>query len=257
VVLTLTTVVLTLTTVVLTLIDEMRTGLGIDLDPSPSFEREIKLNVAKKKSKYLVIGDGQACLLAEALVRSGQTAVTAYIPEWRVNSGNVGLLCEKAKIAIEESKPETVILIGLEESFFMAQQETGHTLPAWKANDGAFHVDGDLVVAGKEVQMKLLKLMAPIWEITTGRKLVVLSPMIRYIKASCCDDKDHIPNRNLPNFKSMIQSGLDRVKETAKVFLHSGGHHHVRVMDTAIDMAGMKEEEIWGESPTIPAKALF
>jgi hypothetical protein len=36
-------------TVVLTLIDELRTGLGLEIDPSPSFEREPKLNTTATK----------------------------------------------------------------------------------------------------------------------------------------------------------------------------------------------------------------
>jgi hypothetical protein len=245
--------------IIMAMIDELKSGLDVDIDAIPSFDRVVKKDNSGslKKKKYLVMGNGQATNMAEALARNGQTVATAVIPEWRVDSGNVGLLCERAEAAIDEFGPEVIILMGLEESFYMAQQETGHTLPARKANDGAFHVDGDLIVAGNKVQLRLLKLMNPIWDMTIGRKLIVINPMIRYVTASCCDDPNHIPNRLLPNYEAKIKSGLDGVKETTKVFLHSGGHNHCRVMDTSIDFTGLPKEAAWGNSPTIPKPAVF
>jgi hypothetical protein len=59
---------------------------------------------------------------------------------------------------MDECEPKVVIFMGLEESFYI--------LPTRKANDAAFHVDRDLVAAGKKVELRLLKLMNPIWELT-------------------------------------------------------------------------------------------
>jgi hypothetical protein len=102
--------------VILTIIEELRHGLALDLDPSPSFSRkketrgnQVKNVVATTAPKYLVMGNSVGLLMAEVRVRAKMTVVTATIPEWRINSGNVTLLKEKAMAAINEHNPTTLI----------------------------------------------------------------------------------------------------------------------------------------------------
>jgi hypothetical protein len=159
--------------------------------------------------------------------------------------------------AINEQSPTMLIFVGLEESFYMAQDETGHTLPARKAPDGHFHVDGELIVGGKEVQMKLFKLLDPIWDLDKDRKMVVISPMPRYITGSCCDDPQHIPNRSAQNYESVLQSGLEGVKNAMKAYLHSGSHQNCRVLDAARDMEGLANDAIWEADHKTPRPVIF
>jgi hypothetical protein len=39
------------------------------------------------------------------------------------------------------------------------------------------------------------------------------------------------------------------------MYLHTGGHHHGRVMDPLVDLKDMKVEEIWEKDPTVPTEA--
>jgi hypothetical protein len=63
-----------------------------------------------------------------------------------------------------------IVIAGLDESYYMAQYEEFHTSPARKDAEGIYHIDGDLVLAAKEAQLKILKLLEPIWELTAGIK---------------------------------------------------------------------------------------
>jgi hypothetical protein len=247
--------------IILTIIEELRSQLALDLDPSPILDRSSwkgKEDTSRSDTKYLVIGGCLARNLSEALARQQQTVATVAIPDWRINTGNVTRLCEKASRAINNHNPATLILIGLEDSFYMAQSESGHTCPALKANDGHFHVDGELVVGSKEIQLKLLKLLNPVWDLAVGRKLIVINPMLRYITAGCCEDPEHITNRSDENFESSLRSRLEEVKNSMKVYLKSGGYHHCRVMDPGMDMAGLRTEDIWGEEdPVVPKAVIF
>jgi hypothetical protein len=251
-------------TIILSIIEELRHGLALDIDPSPSFTRKHvpmgskeSSEVANTDPKYLVLGDSVGLLMARALERAKKQVDTATVPEWRVNSGNVALLKEKAMAAINEQRPTMLIFIGLEESFYMAQDETGHTLPARKAPDGHFHVDGELIVGGKDVQMKLFKLLDPIWDLEKDLKMVVISPMPRYITGSCCNDPQHIPNRSAQNYESGLRSGLEGVKNAMKAYLHSGGHHNCRVLDAAMDMEGLEKDAIWEADHKTPRPEVF
>jgi hypothetical protein len=83
--------------------------------------------------------------------------------------------------AIADHKPEVIVVIGIEESFFMAQFEVGYTLPATKDANGHHHINGELVVANLETQQKFLRAMEPLWQVTKKLVTVVVSPMARYI----------------------------------------------------------------------------
>jgi hypothetical protein len=150
-----------------------------------------------------------------------------------------------------------IVIAGLDESYYMAQYEEFHTSPVRKDSDGHYHIDGDLVLAAKEAQMRILKLLEQIWELTAGTRTVVIGPMARYVTESCCDDPDHIPNRKA--------TGPDRPKKellvtrnVLKEYFQNEKHNHCRVLDPAMDIAGKKAEEVWAkDDPTHPRPEIY
>jgi hypothetical protein len=160
-------------------------------------------------------------------------------------------------MAITTMRPSVVILIGLDESYLMARYQEVYTLPATKGPDGHYHVHGELVVANKEAQIKLLALMDPIWEATAGIKTIVVGPAVRYLTAGCCGDPDHMPNRNSDNFEARLKSDLVVAKNALKDHLIKAGHSHCRVLDPAMDMLNKDKKDIWGDDPTMPKGKIF
>jgi hypothetical protein len=150
-----------------------------------------------------------------------------------------------------------VVLAGLDESYFMASYEEVHTLPAAKGPDGRYHIHGDLVLASREAQKKLLDLLEPIWTATAGIKTLVVGPVVWYITNGCCDDANHMPNRRAANFETKLRQVVAAAKTALKEKLRSSGHNHCRVMDMAMDMAGKAPAEIWGDDPTMPKSEIF
>jgi hypothetical protein len=130
-------------------------------------------------------------------------------------------------------------------------------LPATKDVSGHYHIHGDLVVASRETQIKLAKLMEPLWAATKGVKTVIVGPVDRYVTEGCCGDPDHMPNRKSDNFIDKMRCDVLAAKNLLKEQLCEGGHHHCRVIDMAMDMAGKKPAEIWGTDPTMPNDAIF
>jgi hypothetical protein len=150
------------------------------------------------------------------------------------------------------------VVIGIEESFFMAQFEVGYTLPATKDAAGHHHINGELVVANAETQLRFLKAMDPIWVATRGSATVVVSPMARYLTKGCCEDPGHISNKNDANYASKMKSDLLAVKYRMKTFFNDNGHHHCIVMDPAKDLESDDLSQVWGnDDPTLPLPVVF
>jgi hypothetical protein len=246
---------------ILSLIDELRKGLALELDVDPTFDRLVPATMASDKTgvDYLVIGrSGPVAMMAEALIRNGHTVNRADSADWRINKSFVGHLADLTTAAIKEARPRAVVVIGIEESFFMAQFEVGYTLPATKDAAGHHHINGELVVANAETQLRLLKAMDPIWVATRGLATVVVSPMARYLTKGCCEDPGHITNKDDANYASKMKSDLLAVKYRMKTFFNDNGHTHCIVMYPAKDLENGDLSQVWGnDDPTLPLPAVF
>jgi hypothetical protein len=123
----------------------------------------------------------------------------------------------------------------------VASYDDVHTLLATKDPDGHYHIHGDLVVASREVQIKMAATMEPLWAATSGTKMVVVGPVVRYVTEGCCGDPDHMPNRKNDAFLPNLKKDVLAAKNTLKEQLRSKGHYHCRVIDMAMDMQGKKK----------------
>jgi hypothetical protein len=139
----------------------------------------------------------------------------------------------------------------------MAQFEEVHTTPARKDGHGHYYIDGDLVVATKEAQNRLLVSLEPVWKATVGYKTVVVGPMARYVTDSCCDDPDHITNRKDADFEKKMKKDLFQANNIMREYFRSNGHQHCRIIDPAMDILKKSKEEIWGDDPTIPKPEIY
>jgi hypothetical protein len=99
--------------------------------------------------------------------------------------------------------------------------------------------------------------LEPVWKATVGYKTIVVGPMLRYITGGCCDDPEHIPNRNKPDFTKNLKKEMVMAKNTLREFLRTSGNHHCRVLDPGMDMAGKEPDEIWGDDPTQPRPEVY
>jgi hypothetical protein len=248
--------------IIKSVITELRTGLALPLEQDPAFDRTVpdkgRAITGQTKLDYLVIGRTRtATMMVAALTRAGKKTEVISNQDWRLTAAYVGQLAEAAKAAVTANKPTAVIVVGLDESFFMASYEEVHTLPAAKGPDGKYHIHGNLVVAGVEAQKKLFELMEPIIEATKGIKTVIVAPVVRYITKGCCDDPDHMPNRKQDGFETGYKKEVGNLKNRLKDYLFAAGHVHCRVLDPAMDMVNKENSEIWGEDPTTPTSAIF
>jgi hypothetical protein len=248
--------------IILSIINELRTGLAVDLDPAPTFDRMVPVDgggQAGPPTEYLILGRAKAvAMVATALTKAGKRCEQLSQPEWRITQAYVAKMASDLEAEMAKHRPRVIVVVGLDESYFMAQFEEVHTTPARRDADGHYHIDGELVVATKEVQLRMLKTMRPIWEATSGHKTIVVGPMVRYLTESCCDDEDHLPNRNDAGFGEGLRKKMLEARNVLKDFLTKEGHGHCRVLDPAVDIAGKQMADIWNVGdPTHPREEIY
>jgi hypothetical protein len=248
--------------IILSIIGELRTGLALELDQFPSLDRKMPARGCGGQPEsidYLIIGRTKtSAMMADALVRKGKKCELVSYPEWRITQAFVTRMVTDLTAAMAAKRPKAIIVAGLDESYYMAQFEEVHTSPARKDAAGHYHIDGDLMVAAKTAQLRMLNILAPVWEQTEGMKTEVVCPMVRYITEGCCDDGDHIPNRLEPGFHDRLKKDLLVARNVLKDFFQTEGHTHCRVLDPAVDIAGKDGRDVWDKGdPTHPKAATY
>ena len=116
---------------------------------------------------------------------------------------------------------------------------------------------GDLVVADPAAQQAVMKLCAPLWEAASSTNMVVVSPLPRYVKHSCCPDAGHIPNRTDPAFYYTLKEELAACSTTIKNFLFISGMRYGRVMDPQRNIKGLTIADIWDKDPVHPKEEIY
>ena len=59
-----------------------------------------------------------------------------------------------------------------------------------------YHVDGDLMLAPKELLRDIINTCTPVLKAAGETKKIIVTPLPRYTANGCCGDADHAPNRN-------------------------------------------------------------
>jgi hypothetical protein len=236
---------------VFSLISEVRGGMAIDLDPTPSFERGVAARIGGEDGKVmLVVGGSQAAQLHAEMRREGMAADLIELPGVRVTKTEVDLMLARMVQMLREKKVAGVVFQFMENTVFTAITEEGEKIqPAMI--DNSLHWLGDLSICDKPVMAKLLKVYKPLLDATAGHKTVMVGPMPRFVTGGCCDVPSHMPNRSQPGFLDNMVKELEEVHKQVRDFLFVEGLRNVRVMNPWIGMRGSSPSNIWGEDPIL------
>jgi hypothetical protein len=112
-------------------------------------------------------------------------------------------------------------------------------------------------VAGKDRQMEILNMILPIMEMVKEIPVVFIAPMARYFKNGCCDEKSHISNRFQRSFRDDINKQLADLTKNVKNFMFMNNLRNVVVLDPAVDMKGLADDEIWEDDPIHPRESFY
>ena len=244
-------------TVMVALIQEIKTKLAINLDEEPVTSRKLTATPTGGAQNFLVVGSSNARRLTAALKAKGVPAGSVLCSGWRATKQSVAELTEHVKAELAASSYTAVIYFLLDNNLFFAVNEEGGHGPATRDSEGQFHVVGDLVVADPAAQQAVMKLCAPLWEAASSTNMVVVSPLPRYVKHSCCPDAGHIPNRTDPAFYYTLKEELAACATTIKNFLFISGMRYGRVMDPQRNIKGLTIADIWDKDPVHPKEEIY
>ena len=240
-----------------TLINELQVNLALDLDSSPSFDRNPGPEPKKGSDCYLVVGSSNARRLCDALNQKGIETGFVISQNWRATKKSVADMAAHIEEEMSLKTYTAVIFQLLDNNFYFVRGEDGGKAPPSKGKDGHSHGVGDLARADKDSQFAILKLCEPLWSTARGKHMVIVGPMARFVSAGCCSDSTHVANRNSREFYLKLKEDLVASCSNIKDFLFTSGMRHGRVMDPARSTSSLVAAEIWGSDPIHPKPMVY
>jgi hypothetical protein len=232
------------------IIQELRGKLALALDPSPAFERGLGLQASsRRKVNYLIVGSSHASKVKEELERKGYSTALVYAANWRIDADSAEALASLVRSTIQSQDPEIIVMQLMDNSFYFGRTDDGSMIAATKGKDGIYHLMGAVSLCSKELQLDYFRAMRPLLDAAEKRRVLLITPLPRYLAASCCDDRLHTTNRNDPYFKQRLTTGLEEVRKNVKDFLYYEGRRNVKVMDPAVDIRGLEDGQTWEDDP--------
>jgi hypothetical protein len=247
-------------TLIKTLATELRVKLALDVDPSPSFERGLGLQSSAKKSlDFMIVGSSNASRLRDALVDKGYVCSLVFLQNWCIQHGSIDSLVQLAKTVMAEAEPATVILQLLDSSIYYSREPDGSRSAPRRGEDGSWHVEGELTVCNREIQLEHYKAVQPLIELFAKEKCLLITPLPRYIIAGGCVNPDHSSNRRWQGFKDNIYASLELLRKNFKDFLFYEGRRNVKVLDPCVNIRNLDDTEVWKkeEDPVHPVMGIY
>lgn len=222
------------------LIEDLNSSLSLGLDPKLNLSRDTTAGGPGQQPTIIIIGGSNADMTGLALMEPGWHAIKAKVDRM------AGLLvCELAK---HEGDKIAVVFQLLDNSFFMARTEEGSLIPTRKELGGSYHVDGDLVMAPKEMQFHNLSTIRLLLEAAGNLRKVLVAPIPRYLLQPCCQDARHIANMRGTPEDSIFQS-----RRNVRDFVFRLGIRNIKVLGPLQDLRKLGDS-MWA-SPVHMSKA--
>jgi hypothetical protein len=216
------------------------------LDTKPNLTRAS----AKSKTtrpKILVIGGSHAGRTGDEFEERGYEVLRVCSPGWRPTKAAVQEILPKIENAkTTMSEDDIVLLHCLDNVSYFARTEEGGDMPIRRC-DGDFHVEGDLILASKDRQLTLFNTIEPILQLLAIFKLLLVTPMPRFLYEGCCPLESHASNRFEDGFEVRLRVGLRDYRIMRNL-------RNVKVLDPSPVLSHTDEdgEEIWGMDPVHP-----
>ena len=230
---------------------DLNQGMALDLDTSPNHTRMVEIPCpggAKRGATYIVVGSSHASRTAAALREAGEQVMEVIIPAWRPTTGQISSLKLKLEDTIKAvSGSYCTIFEFFDNCFYYAQFDDGSLTPARRGHDGRYHVDGDSIMAPKEMQYGSFKKVMPILEAAKGDKRILVPPIPRYLHNSCCADPEHVPNLKKESYKEDLINSVFEARSNIKDFSFRQGLRNIKVISPWNTIKHM--ENVWGVDP--------
>ena len=243
--------------IITTIIAELNSKLGFDLDPQPNFSRQLDPSSATPpniRGGFLIIRSSHAARTTTALREEGNFVNNIKITNWKAKSDAVMALTDHVKEAIKVGRTSATIFQLYDSLLYLGMLPDGTTAHPTRDRSGKYHVVGDLVVAGKEAQFNIYKVMRPALLAASGGPIIIITPMPGYITCVCCEDESHLTNRASPEFSADIQHHLAETRNNFRSFIFTDSLRNVSVINPALLFDSIQTSEGWDSADPIHPK---
>jgi hypothetical protein len=192
---------------VCTILKEIKENYGVKICTNPSFERGMVTPVINN-------GSGRVYLIGASYM----SRTAEYLPSDTVSLAYSGFKPEKNKINslvsnIENAKcgqSDTVVLDLLSNVAFMGTDRDGLPAPAYRADDGRYHVVGTLTTAPPTTLKKYLENCEELAGLLKDTKVLLVCPIPRYLTQKCCSKETHIENFGNPEYEEDFRNNIGK-----------------------------------------------
>ena len=237
------------------LVKGLKDHQNLELNLAGSSNRSLPQEV--KSVHVLVVGATNSCRLAAAMEEMGITTGRVTTTNWKPSKESVEVLAAYVKSSVEGENPAAVVFQMHDNLLYMGQKIDGSTRQQFKDKMGWYHVEGDLVLAPKEVQANLYRLMKPILEAVGHKPFVVVTPMGRYVSSPCCENVEHVTNFREAEYGSNMERDLEEVRKNMRGYIFGDNVRRAVVLGPAPLMAKMGVDCCWADDPVHPLPAVY
>jgi hypothetical protein len=163
----------------------------------------------------------------------------------------------------------TVVSIQLlDNSCFKCKTPEGDRILPRRKSDGKYHVEGELAVIGKDTLREHFLALQPVFKAVRAFKVIVLTPLPRYLWNRCCGDPTHITNSERVGFASDMGNSLRELTVNLRNMVFMRKLKGVSVFNTieALGIVPGNSGEcleldrilaLWGADPVHPTQAAY
>ena len=142
----------------------------------------------------------------------------------------VAKMCEDLKAVLTEAGEDcTVFYQMLDANFFLAKSDEGGLLPVCKLILGDYHVDGELDFSPKELQYSIFCTAKPLLEVASPRRIILLTPIPRFLLTSCCSNPEHVSNMKDERYRRDQEAAVVECRKNVKDFCFRHVIRNIRV----------------------------
>jgi hypothetical protein len=210
---------------------EVNDTFGFSLDTDPGLSRKnVQAGKTKSSRRMIVLGASHAKRVAANLIAKGQNVCDLSVPGWAADNTSVSSICSKLNnMSITDN--DVIFLDPLSNSVFCGTDAEGAPKIIKKDQSGKYHCEGHLSLITNQMCTRKLSICDPILETVKDHKVIILSPIQRYITTRCCSDPGHLQNFTSKNLSRDIVQGLEVICELLQGWGESKCKH-VEILDS-------------------------
>jgi hypothetical protein len=209
--------------------------------------------------RFVIIGASHATRLASAMEDAGALVGDISVPGWRISAKAVeAMIGVPNAILDKEYTGDTYIIYQLFDSntYLSCDASGSRALPV-KLEDNRYHVPGRLVFLDRAGFKELFMLALPLLRAGRNNTKIMLSPLMRYVNSSCCNNSSHLINRKERKLSTSMGEAIGEIKEWISDFAFTSRIRNFAVLcpnnllqdGNNLEEAGKKIRGYWSAGP--------